>query len=132
MKKPTVIVLTKNPLLKRILEQVLRHCEHIEIARGSLCPESPPDAMIIDTSFLSKTDREVLQAVASLGGIRKASEALCRSERTLKRELATIRQKLGFHTTIELIVWAVYYGVVDPYAPQGDCTCGSTTPNGYD
>ncbi len=68
--------------------------------------------MIISHNCLTPTEIEVLQKVADKGSVRRAAQALCRSETTLKRELAAIRQKLGARTTLQAVVWAVRQGIV--------------------
>jgi DNA-binding NarL/FixJ family response regulator len=70
------------------------------------------DAVIISHNCLTPTEIEVLQKVADKGSVRRAAQALCRSETTLKRELAAIRQKLGARTTLQAVVWAVRQGIV--------------------
>jgi len=50
--------------------------------------------------------------VADKGSVRRAAQAICRSETTLKRELAAIREKLGVRTTLQAVVWAVRQGIV--------------------
>jgi DNA-binding NarL/FixJ family response regulator len=51
--------------------------------------------VIISHNCLTPTEIEVLQKVADKGSVRRAAQAICRSETTLKRELAAIRAKLG-------------------------------------
>ena len=68
--------------------------------------------MIISHNCLTPTEIEVLQKVAEKGSVRKAAQALCRSETTLKRELAAIREKLGVRTTLQAVVWALRQGIV--------------------
>jgi len=75
-------------------------------------PAEPLDAVIISHNCLTPTEIEVLQKVADKGSVRRAAQALCRSETTLKRELAAIRQKLGARTTLQAVVWAVRQGIV--------------------
>jgi DNA-binding NarL/FixJ family response regulator len=70
------------------------------------------DAVIISHNCLTPTEIEVLQKVADKGSVRRAAQALCRSETTLKRELAAIRQKLGARTTLQAVVWALRQGIV--------------------
>jgi DNA-binding NarL/FixJ family response regulator len=69
-------------------------------------------AVIISHNCLTPTEIEVLQEVADKGSVRRAAQALCRSETTLKRELAAIRAKLGVRTTLQAVVWAVRQGIV--------------------
>ena len=54
----------------------------------------------------------MLQKVADKGSVRRAAQTLCRSETTLKRELAAIRQQLGVRTTLQAVVWALRQGVI--------------------
>jgi DNA-binding NarL/FixJ family response regulator len=81
-------------------------------------PLSPPphaeplDAVIILHNCLTPTEVEVLQRVADKGSVREAAQAICRSETTLKRELAAIRAKLGVRTTLQVVVWALRQGVI--------------------
>jgi DNA-binding NarL/FixJ family response regulator len=69
-------------------------------------------AVIISHNCLTPTEVEVLQRVADKGSVREAAQAICRSETTLKRELAAIRAKLGVRTTLQVVVWAVRQGVI--------------------
>jgi DNA-binding NarL/FixJ family response regulator len=69
-------------------------------------------AVIISHNCLTPTEVEVLQRVADKGSVREAAQAICRSETTLKRELAAIRAKLGVRTTLQAMVWAVRQGVI--------------------
>jgi len=68
--------------------------------------------MIISHDRLTPTEIEVLQKVADRGSVRRAAQLLCRSETTLKRELAAIRQQLGVRTTLQAVVWALRQGVI--------------------
>ena len=68
--------------------------------------------VIISHNCLTPTEIEVLQKVADKGSVRRAAQAICRSETTLKRELAAIRAKLGVRTTLQVVVWAWRQGVI--------------------
>jgi DNA-binding NarL/FixJ family response regulator len=69
-------------------------------------------AVIISHNCLTPTEIEVLQKVVDKGSVRRAAQALCRAETTLKRELAAIREKLGVRTTLQAVVWALRQGIV--------------------
>lgn len=108
MRRHKVMVLTKNPLLGRYLEQLLNTCPEIEVVR----PDKAPDATVVESCLLSKTERKVLETIALCGDVRTAADKLCRSESTLKRELAAIREKLGVCNTMQAVVWALWSGLI--------------------
>lgn len=109
MQRRKVAILTKDPLLRRYLEQQLGADPAIELVEGL---NNEPDAVVMDDRLLTATERQVLQMVADCGSIKAAATRLCRSERTIKQELAAIREKLGFRTTLQVIVWALQNGIV--------------------
>ncbi len=103
------MVLTKNPLLGRYLKQLLSTCPEIEIVRS----DEVPDTTVVESCLLSKAERKVLEAIVLYGDVRTAADKLCRSERTLKRELAAIREKLGVRNTMQAVVWALWSGLIN-------------------
>jgi DNA-binding CsgD family transcriptional regulator len=106
-----VALCCEDPLLQDYLRRVLEQCPTLEVV-CSPPPAEPLDAVIISHNCLTPTEIEVLQEVADKGSVRRAAQALCRSETTLKRELAAIRQKLGVRTTLQAVVWALRQGVI--------------------
>lgn len=108
MQRHKVMVLTKNLLLGRYLEQLLSTCPEIEVVQAG----EKPDATVVESCLLSQTERKVLETVALCGDIKTAAEKLCRSERTLKRELAAIREKLCVRNTMQAVVWALWSGLI--------------------
>jgi DNA-binding CsgD family transcriptional regulator len=109
--KRKVALCCEDPLLQDYLRRVLEQCPTLEVV-CSPPPAEPLDAVIISHNCLTPTEIEVLQEVADKGSVRRAAQALCRSETTLKRELAAIREKLGVRTTLRAVVWAVRQGIV--------------------
>lgn len=75
-------------------------------------PAEPLDAAIVSHNCLTPTEVAVLQRVADCGSVREAARALYRSETTLKRELAAVREKLGVATTLQAVVWAIRQGII--------------------
>jgi DNA-binding CsgD family transcriptional regulator len=106
-----VALCCEDPLLQDYLRRVLEQCPTLEVV-CSPPPAEPLDAVIISHNCLTPTEIEVLQKVADKGSVRRAAQALCRSETTLKRELAAIREKLGVRTTLQAVVWALRQGVI--------------------
>jgi DNA-binding CsgD family transcriptional regulator len=109
--KRKVALCCEDPLLQDYLRRVLEQCPTLEVV-CSPPPAEPLDAVIISHNCLTPTEIEVLQKVADKGSVRRAAQAICRSETTLKRELAAIRAKLGVRTTLQVVVWAVRQGVI--------------------
>jgi len=109
--KRKVALCCEDSLLQDYLRRVLEQCPTLEVV-CSPPPAEPLVAMIISHDRLTPTEIEVLQKVADKGSVRRAAQTLCRSETTLKRELAAIRQKLGVRTTLQAVVWALRQGVI--------------------
>lgn len=108
MKRHKVSVVTRDAVLKAYLEQQLRQCDAVELVDCSICA----DATIAEHGLLTENERQVLQRMADCGSMDCAARAIPRSYTTLKRELATIREKLGVHTTLQAVVWAMRNGVI--------------------
>jgi DNA-binding CsgD family transcriptional regulator len=109
--KRKVALCCEDPLLQDYLRRVLEQCPTLEVVCSPPHAE-PLDAVIISHNCLTPTEVEVLQRVADKGSVREAAQAICRSETTLKRELAAIRAKLGVRTTLQVVVWALRQGVI--------------------
>ncbi|CUU38260.1 MAG: LuxR C-terminal-related transcriptional regulator [Fimbriimonadales bacterium] len=110
MKRRKVIVLTKDPILGRLIEQLLSACPEIEPIRMREGKEA--EASVVQNNLLSRAELEVLELIAKYGNVKTAAKIACRSESTLKRELANIRQKLCVRTTLQAVVWALCSGLI--------------------
>ena len=110
MKRRRVAVLSRDPLLREYLEQRLAADPAIEIVEWI---RDEPEAILVDEKFLTHTERELLKLVAKFGSVKIVAAKLYRSERTVKRQLATIREKLGFRTTLQVVAWALRNGIID-------------------
>ncbi len=108
MKRHKVAVGTRDAVLKAYLEQRLKPCVGVELVD---CPVASA-ATIIEQGLLTENERHLLQRLADYGSMQCAARAIPRSYTTLKRELATIREKLGVHTTLQAVVWALRNGVI--------------------
>jgi DNA-binding CsgD family transcriptional regulator len=110
MKRRRVAVLSRDPLLREYLEQRLAADPAIEIVEWI---RDEPEAILVDEKFLTHTERELLKLVAKFVSVKIVAAKLYRSERTVKRQLATIREKLGFRTTLQVVAWALRNGIID-------------------
>jgi len=108
MQRRKISILARDPVLKAYLEQQLNGCGCLEIVESRVRAE----ATVMEHRLLTENERQLLQKVADCGSVEAAARAIPRSVGTLKRELATIREKLGVHTTLEAIVWAFRHGVI--------------------
>jgi DNA-binding NarL/FixJ family response regulator len=109
MRRRRVAVLSRDPLLKQYLKQRLADDPAVELVERL---QDNPEAILIDCKFLTRAERDLLRAIVKYGSIKTAAAKLYRSERTLKRQLASIREKLGFRTTLQAVVWALQNGVI--------------------
>src|SRR3954452_8929896 len=76
---------------------------------------------------LTAREREVLQALSEGLDARVTAERFTISIRTLRNHIASICQKLGVHSQLQALVFALRYGVVD--VPKGPSP-GSVLPPG--
>ncbi len=108
VKRRRVCIISRDPLLKLYLEQRLSECETLELVNSTVVA----DATVTELKLLTANEVQLLQTVADCGSVEKASRVLVRSVATLKRELATIRDKLGVRTTMQAVVWALRNGII--------------------
>ncbi len=86
----------------------MSECETLELVNSTVVA----DATVTELKLLTANEVQLLQTVADCGSVEKASRVLVRSVATLKRELATIRDKLGVRTTMQAVVWALRNGII--------------------
>jgi DNA-binding NarL/FixJ family response regulator len=75
--------------------------------------ETPADAGASDYSKLTAREREVLCCVAEGLSNKEIAERLFISVRTVENHRYSIGLKMGFKSTLDLIRYAVRYGLVD-------------------
>src|SRR3954451_22367843 len=119
-------VLDKTARLDAVQEAVRRVCagETLipadEVVQLLGCARRLRDREHLDRAAideLTAREREVLQALAEGLDTRIAAERLAISVRTLGNHIASIRQKLGVHSQLQALVFALRYGVV--VVPKG-------------
>jgi len=111
--KRKVALCCEDMMLQDYLRRVLEQCPTLEVICSPPPPPAEPlDAVVVSHDCLTPAEVTVLQKVANCGSVREAARALCRSETTLKRELAAVREKLGMTTTLQAVVWAIRRGII--------------------
>lgn len=61
---------------------------------------------------LTEREKEVIKLLCGGISVKEVAEILCVSPRTIDNHKANIMQKLGFHSTVELVKYAVKEGIV--------------------
>ncbi|PJJ57584.1 regulatory LuxR family protein [Mumia flava] len=68
--------------------------------------------MVVTESEIEPMDLEILGDVARGETVEAIARRLDVSERTVRRRLRLVADRLGVDTTIEAVVWAVRHGLV--------------------
>ncbi len=65
-----------------------------------------------DRVYLTKREEEIIALLCNGLATKEIAEELCISKRTIDNHKANIMQKMGFHSTVELVKYAIKEGIV--------------------
>lgn len=110
MKRKQVQVIARDSILAGYLKEKLKADPTIEVV--DISRDVTVDAVIAEVPLLTRTECELLQAIADHGSVKAAAQAIHRSEDTVKNHMKAIRVKLDVHSTLEAVVWGFRAGVL--------------------
>ncbi len=80
-----------------------------------------PHSTVPDLDTFTPADRRILSALIAAPNQRTAATWLFLDERTLRRRLEDLKERLGVETTIQAVALAGIIGAIDPKALPPGC-----------
>jgi len=71
------------------------------------------NALVADAELLTRSEKEVLGAIARYGSVKEVAKRTFRSEATVKKHLRSVRQKFQVPTTVQAVALALRLRLID-------------------
>jgi len=96
MRKLKVVIWARSERDADYLKRLLQGGKGVVVCE----PGEKVHALVADAELLTRSEREVLGAVARYGSVKEVAKRTARSEATVKKHLRSVRQKFQVPTTV--------------------------------